>query len=180
MEEGHRALPAQAHLVGHLAAPVLQLLTTLKGTGVAVEYVHAKGTRGEKVLEVCLGLKSPQVEHFLPMEFYKLERALHIHVPFEGILGESQRVEICWSEDLGNARLHSGWSRGVKLDDLGHQVLEVLVLSQWKRLVSQTGNIRSEPGVEQQGHPLRRTVLEHRSVRVVVGAVVHSDLAVLM
>ena len=144
--------------------------------GVAVENVHAKGTRGEKVLQVCLGLQSSEVEHSLAVEFDKLEGALHVDIPFEGVLRESESVHLRGPEDFGNARLNSRWPGWVELDDLGNQILVVLVFRQRERLMPELGNRWSGSDVDQEGDIGARAVLKHWTIWLVVQAVVHRYL----
>ena len=126
--------------MGEIATLVLPPTSSWDGAGVAVENVHAKGTRGEKVLEVGLGLQSSQMEHVLAVESDKLEGALHVDIPFERVLREGESVHLGWSEDLCNARLHPGRARWVELDNLGNQILVVLVLGEGERLVPELGD----------------------------------------
>ena len=144
--------------------------------GVAVENVHAKGTRGEKVLKVCLCLQSSQVEHLFAVESDKLEGALHVDIPFEGVLREGESVHLRRSEDFCDARLNSGGSGWVELDDLGNKILVVLILRQREGLMPQLGYGRSGSNVDEEGDIGARTVLEDWTVGLIVQAVVHCNL----
>ena len=146
------------------------------GAGVAVENVHAKGTRGEKVLQVCLGLQSSEVEHSLAVELDKLEGALHVDIPFEGVLREGESVHLRRSEDFCDARLNSRWPGWVELDNLCNEVLVVLVLRQRECLMSELGYGWSGSDVDQEGDIGARAVLKHWTVGLVVQAVVHRYL----
>ena len=146
------------------------------GAGVAVENVHAKGTRGEKVLQVCLGLQGPEVEHLLAVESDKLEGALHVDIPFEGVLREGESVHLRWSEDFCDARLNSGGSGWVELDDLGNEILVVLILRQREGLMPQLGYGRSGSDVDEEGDVGAGTVLEDWTIGLIVQAVVHCNL----
>ena len=138
------------------------------GAGVAVENVHAKGTRGEKVLQVCLGLQSSEVEHSLAVELDKLEGALHVDIPFEGVLREGESVHLRRSEDFCDARLNSGGSGWVELDDLGNKILVVLILCQREGLMPQLGYGGSGSDVDEEGDVGARTVLEDWTVGLIV------------
>ena len=144
--------------------------------GVAVENVHAKGTRRKKVLKVCLCLQSSQVEHLFAVESDKLEGALHVDVPFERVLRERQSVHLRWSEHFRNARLNSGRPWWVELDDLGDEVLVVLVLGEGEWLVSELGHTWSCSDVDQEGNVGTGALLENRTVALLVQAVVYCHL----
>ena len=166
--------------MGEIATLVLPPTSSWDGAGVAVENVHAKGTRGEKVLEVGLGLESSQMEHVLAVESDKLEGALHVDIPFERVLREGESVHLGWSEDLCNARLHPGWARWVELDNLGNQILVVLVLGEGERLVPELRDGWSGSNVDEEGDEGAGAVLEHRAVHLLVQTVVYGDLGTVL
>ena len=164
--------------MGEIATLVLLPPTSAwDGAGVAVENVHAKGTRGEKVLQVCLGLQSSEVEHLLAVESDKLEGALDVDIPFEGVLREGESVHLRRSEDFCNARLNSGWSGWVELDNLGDEILVVLILSQRERLMPEVGYGWSGSDVDEEGDIGARAILKNWTVGLLVQAVVHRHLS---
>ena len=163
--------------MGEFATLVLLPPTSARdGAGVAVENVHAKGTRGEKVLQVCLGLQGPEMEHLLAVESDKLEAALHVDIPFERVLREGESVHLRRSEDFCDARLNSGGSGWVELDNLGNEILVVLVLRQGERLMPQLGYGWSGSDVDEEGNVGAWAVLKYWTVGLIVQAVVHCNL----